>query len=102
MADWFMSFGGHHFCMLACGVVFVSASLLGAGMIFTIEEIRSLKRNDLLQNVSLGVISLGVFAIFGAELAVGIAGLWFVGSIVGGLLSMAAIFKINGIADATV
>ncbi len=97
LADWFMSVGGHQFCMVGCGVTFVSVSILAAGYFLTVEEIRALKRNDLLQNLSLGLISLGIFAAFGAEMALGIAGMWLLGSIVGGLLAMATVFRFKGI-----
>lgn len=95
LAEWFMKVGGHHFCMLGCGITFVSISILAAGYLFTFEEARALKKNDLLQNLSLGLISLGVFAAFGAELALSVAGLWLLGSLLGGLIAMAAVFKIK-------
>ncbi len=97
LADWFMDVGGHHFCMIGCGVLFVSVTVLSAGYFLSVEEIRALRKNDLLQNLSLGLISLGLFAAFGAELAVGVAGLWLLGSIVGGLIAMAAVFKFKGL-----
>jgi hypothetical protein len=100
LADWFMKIGGHNICMLGCGITFVSVSILTAGYLFTTEEVRAIKQNDLLQNLSLGIISLGVFAAFGAELALSMAGLWLVGSLAGGLVSMAAIFKIKGVSAA--
>lgn len=97
LADWFMSVGGHHLCMLGCGIVFVSLSILIAGTFFTIEEVRALKRNDLLQNASLALISLGAFAAFGAELGIMIAGLWLLGGLIGGFLSTTFIFKFKRI-----
>ncbi len=96
LADWFMTVGGHNICMLGCGVLFVSISFLAAGFLFSIEEVRALRKHDLLNNLSLGVISLGAFAAFGAELALGIAGLWLLGGFIGGLASMAAVFKLKG------
>ena len=97
LADWFMQVGGHNICMLGCGITFASVSILAAGYFFSTEEIRALKENDILQNLSLGLISLGMFAAFGAQLALGVAGLWLLGSIVGGLLALAAVFKIKGV-----
>lgn len=95
IADWFMSVGGHHLCMFGCGVTFVSVGVLTAGYFFTVEETRALKENDLLQNLSLGLISLGAFAAFGAQLVLGVAGMWLLGSIIGGLAAMAAVFKLK-------
>lgn len=97
LADWFMRVGGHHICMLGCGVTFVSVGVLAAGYFFTVEETRALKENDLLQNLSLGLISLGIFAAFGTELAIGVAGLWLLGSLIGGLAAMAVVFKFKGV-----
>lgn len=97
LADWFMTVGGHNFCMVGCGVMFVSVSVLTAGYFFTLEEARALRKNNLLHNIALGVISLGLFTAFGAQLALGIAGLWLLGSLIGGLLSMSAVFKVKGL-----
>ena len=95
LADWFMSVGGHSVCMIGCGVTFVSISLFAAGYFLTIEEVIALKRNEFLQNISLGLISLGVFAAFGAQLAIGMAGLWLLGSLVGGFIATQTISKIK-------
>lgn len=95
LADWFMEVGGHHICMLLCGLLFLSLSIFAAGYLFTTEEVRSLKQHELLQNFSLGVISLGLFAAFGAEIALGLAVLWLIGGFVGGLLALAAVFQIR-------
>lgn len=87
LADWFMKVGGYNACMIGCGVTFVSVSLFAAGYFLTIEEVVALKRTEFLQNLSLGLISLGLFAAFGVELAVGMAGLWLLGSLVGGFVA---------------
>ncbi len=98
LADWFMNVGGHNFCMIGCGILFVSVSILAASSFFSIEEMRALRRHDLLYNISLGVISLGAFAAFGAQLAFSIAGIWLLGGLIGGLLAMAMVFKVKGVA----
>ncbi len=95
LADWFMSVGGHSICMIGCGVTFVSISLFAAGYFLTVEEVNALKRNEFLQNFSLGLISLGAFAAFGAELAIGMAGLWLLGSVIGGFIATLTISKIK-------
>lgn len=95
LADWFMRVGGHHFCMLGCGILFVSISVLAAGYLFTVEETRTLKQHEFLQNLSLALISLGVFAAFGVELALSIAGLWFLGALIGGFAATMIIGKIK-------
>ena len=95
LADWFMSVGGHHFCMLGCGVLFVGVGVLAAGYFLTVEEIKALKRTEFLQNLSLGVISLGLFAAFGAEMILSIAGLWLLGALVGGVAATGIAWKIK-------
>jgi hypothetical protein len=97
LADWFMNVGGYYGCMIGCGVSFVSLSLLAAGLFLTPEEIKSLKRTEYLQNISLGLVSLGLFAAFGVELALGMAGLWLLGSLVGGFISTRVIIQLKAV-----
>ena len=95
LTDWMMSVGGHHFCMFGCGVLFVSVSLLAAGYFLTMEEINALKRTEFLQTLVLGLISLGLFAMFGAELAIGIAGIWLLGGLIGGFVATEAVWRLK-------
>lgn len=95
LADWFMKVGGHSICMIGCGITFVSVSLFAAGYFLTIEEVKALKRTEFLQNLTLGLFSLGLFAAVGAELAVGMAGLWLLGSLIGGFFATLAVSKIK-------
>lgn len=92
LSDVFMSYGGHHFCMLACGLLFLSISLLAAGLFLTIEEIKSLRKTELLQTLSLSFASLGLFAALGAELILTFAALWMLGALIGGFLATEAIW----------
>jgi hypothetical protein len=91
----FMKMGGHNVCMVFCGVLFVGLSLAAAGFFLSIEEVRALKRTEFLQALSLGVISLGIFAFAGAELALTLAGLWLLGALIGGYLSIEGSFWIR-------
>lgn len=95
--DWFMAMWGHSTCMIACGTLFLSASILTAGYFLSVEEVKALKRTELLQALSLGSISLAFFAIFGAELAVTFAGLWLLGALVGGFVATEAVWKLKRI-----
>lgn len=101
IADWFMSVGGHHFCMLGCGVLFVGGGIFAAGYFLTVEEIKALKRTEFLQNLSLGLISLGLFAAVGAEMILSIAGLWLLGALLGGFVATTTIYKIKGLSLAS-
>lgn len=95
LADWFMKVGGHHFCMLGCGTLFVGVSILAAGYFLTLEEIKALKRTELLQNLSIGLISLGMFTAFGVEFVLSIAGLWLLGGLIGGYVATTAVWKLK-------
>ncbi|MGZ3724824.1 MAG: hypothetical protein ACXWQQ_03460 [Pseudobdellovibrio sp.] len=97
LADWFMRVGGHHFCMFCCGLLFVSVSLLTAGYLFTFEEVKALKRTELLQNLSLGLISLGLFTAFGVEFVLSIAGLWLLGALIGGFAATTLVGKLKSV-----
>ncbi len=95
LADWMMRVWGHQVCMIGCGILFVGISLIAAGYFLTIEEIKALKRTELLQTLSLGLISLGLFAAFGAELAFGISVLWLLGGLIGGFFATQAMWRIK-------
>lgn len=88
IADWLMHVGGHNACMVGCGVLFVGISLFLAGYFLSIEEIIALKRTKVLQVVSLGVISLSLLIAVGAQVALTIGLLWFLGAIIGGMAAV--------------
>ncbi len=92
---WFMAMWGHNVCMIVCGVLFLGLSLLAAGYFLSIEEVRAFKRTEFLQTLALGLCSLLIFAIFGAELALTVAGLWLLGALLGGFLATEAVWKIK-------
>jgi hypothetical protein len=91
--NYMMSFGGHYFCMFGCGVLFVSLSLLSAGYFLTIEEVKALRRTEVLQILVLGMISLSLFMVFGVELAAGIAAIWLLGALLGGLITTESMWR---------
>jgi hypothetical protein len=95
LADWFMDLWGHSACMVGCGVVFVSLSIFAAGYFLTIEEVKALKRTEFLQIISLGAVSLVLFAILGSELAIDFAGLWLLGALIGGYLATETMWRIK-------
>ena len=95
LAEVMMSFGGHNFCMVGCGLLFVSLSVLAAGLFLNVEEINALKRTEFLQTLSLGVISLGLFAAFGTDLALGVAALWLLGSLIGGFAATETVWRLK-------
>lgn len=88
LSDWMMQTGGHHACMVGCGILFVGLSLFLAGYFLSLEEVAALKRTQVLQTLSLGVISLSFLIGVGAQVALTIGILWFVGAMIGGLLAV--------------
>lgn len=87
LSDYFMKFG-HSTCMTLCGVLFVSLAVGIARLILSKEEFLVLKKNVALQIFGLSAISLGVFAALGAEIALLIGFLWFIGAMIGGIVTV--------------
>ena len=82
--DWFMTKLGHSACMIACGVLFVSLTVVSASFLLTIEELKVMRRTEFVQIFALGLVSLTGFRLLGAELALTFAGLWLLGALIGG------------------
>ncbi len=95
LSGWFMDMWGHSVCMIGCGVIFVSFSILAAGYFLTVEEVKALRRTEFLQTLALGVVSLGIFAAFGSELALAFAGLWMLGALMGGFLATEVVWRVR-------
>lgn len=97
IADWMMNVGGHHACMIGCGVLFVGLSLFLAGYFLSIEEVAALKRTNALQTLSLVVISLIFLIALGAQVALTIGALWFAGAMIGGIIAVETSFSLKRI-----
>lgn len=95
LADWFMQVGGHGFCMVACGILFLGLSLMTAGYFLSIEEIRVLRSTKLLQISALSLFSLGLLAAVGAQLALAIVGLWLIGTFTAGFVVTEAVWQLR-------
>lgn len=98
LMNFFMKFGGHSFCMVLCGVLFMTTSLWLANFFLTLEELEAIRRYQWLQ---LGVISLGslaAFYFFGAEMVAAFVGLWIVGAFVGGFLAIETSYRLRSAA----
>lgn len=86
LSEYFMKFG-HSVCMLLCGFLFISLTLVLGRLILPPEEIKIFKENVFVQIPILSALSLGAFMIFGAEVVLSIGLLWLLGAIVGGLVT---------------
>ncbi|MFL5813890.1 MAG: hypothetical protein ACJ763_09965 [Bdellovibrionia bacterium] len=75
-------------CPLACGFFFTGTTLLVASLVLRPEEIRALRRNRFTEALALTLLSLGFFVMIRAEIALGFALLWMLGSIIGSLLAL--------------
>lgn len=83
-----MALLGHSYCMIFCGLLYLSVSALALGLFLKPEEIKVIRRNPLLQFSMLAGISLGVFLCIGAEVLFIPGALWIAGSLVGGIAGL--------------
>jgi hypothetical protein len=79
---------GDNICMLGCGALFTALSLLVASFVLKPEEVRALKRHEVLQLVSLATLSLGAFVCVGGEVVLALGLVWLLGAVIGGALSL--------------
>ncbi len=94
LSEYFMKFG-HGTCMVLCGFLFVSLSILIASVMLKNTELRVLKKNALLQVPSLSLLSLAIFMAFGADILFQIAFLWSLGAMIGGLAPLFLLRRIQ-------
>lgn len=95
LMDWFMRVGGHNFCMVACGIFFMTSTYLLANLVMNLEELESIRKYQWLQSATLGLVSLAAFYFFGAQLVVTFALLWFIGAIVGSLAAIEGSYRMR-------
>lgn len=88
LSEWFMQIAGHHFCMIACGVLFMATTYLLANIFLSLEEMESIRKYEWLQSGILSLVSLAAFYFFGAELVGTFVGLWLLGAFIGAFLSI--------------
>jgi len=92
LSDYFMKVG-HSTCMVLCGFLFISLSVLAAWTLLTSEEFVVIKKNAFIQIFSLSLLSLIAFVGFGAEVFFGIGVLWVLGAMLGGMGSILVLPK---------
>lgn len=79
---------GEEACMLGCGAVFLGTSALVSSLVLRPEEVKVIRRTELLQFSILGLLSIAVFIFAGATAIGTLALFWLVGSILGGLTTL--------------
>jgi hypothetical protein len=95
LADWFMNVGGHNFCMTICGAFFVGFTFFAANLFLTLEVLETVRRTGWLQTGAIGLFSLVLFVILGAELVALFVALWAVGAFLGGLFSIELGYRVR-------
>jgi len=87
---------GNHACMLACGIIFMSASLLIASLVLRPEEVRVIRKTRLLSLGTLGLLSLGGFlCLEGTQVIEILALIWLFGTVMGGIIGLALGWRIR-------
>ncbi len=76
---------GERVCMMGCGSVFMGGSLLVASLVLRPEEVRVIRRTEVLQMGLLALLSVGAFICADSSVIGGLALFWVLGSIFGGL-----------------
>ena len=79
---------GDNMCMALCGAFFLGLGTLAASYFLKEGEIRLLRQTGYLPILLLGILSLGVFFGFGAEIVASLAFVWLLGGFIGGLVAL--------------
>jgi hypothetical protein len=79
---------GDGVCMLGCGALFTSLSLLATSFVLRPEEVRVLERNRVVQVAALSTLSLGALLCFGSSIVLTLGLVWFLGALLGGIASL--------------
>lgn len=87
LSQYFMKLG-HSFCMVFCGFLFLGLTGVICHTVLRQEEFLVLKKNVVIQIFFLSILSLISFIAFGGEIVIGMAVLWFVGALAGGITSI--------------
>lgn len=93
--NWFMKMWGHGTCMVLCGIIFVGASFLTAGLFLSMEEVLALKKQEWTQSFLVAGASLIIFFLAGADLALAFAALWLLGALCGGFLATQTLWQLR-------
>lgn len=95
LTRWFMTMGGHHFCMVGCGLFFMATTYLLANFFVTLEELEAVRRYEWLQMSLVLLFSLTAFYFFGGELVATFVALWIIGAVIGGFLSIETSYRLR-------
>lgn len=85
----FMVFG-ETACMALCGGLFLGVGAFAAMHFLSRPEIELIRTTGYLPMLAMGILSLGIFFGFGAEIVVSLAFVWLLGGFVGALIVVEA------------
>lgn len=72
-------------CTAACGAFFLGTSTFMASLLLRPDEIRTIRRTELIQIAALSLLSLAIFLSVGASTVTSLVLAWTIGSVVGAL-----------------
>ena len=87
LMEYFMNFGRYG-CDIACGAFFLGTGLFTSSFLLKPEDVRVIKTHIILQVSALSTLSLVFFVASGGNIYFEKALLWFIGSVLGGLVSL--------------
>lgn len=82
---------GHYGCMIFCGLFFLSLGVALAGVVLSMEELITIKRNQWVHFGALVSMSATFLVVLGAEISMMVFAMWLVGAIAGTILSFQTI-----------
>jgi hypothetical protein len=85
LSHYFMQWGGHAFCMLACGFLFIGLSVGLSQLILQKHEWRRLQSQSIHHTVLLSLLSLLALKLFGGQMPLFMGVLWLIGALIGGI-----------------
>ena len=82
---------GNTICMLICGSIFMGSATIFACFLLSTNELRLIRNSKGLFSMSISILCLGVFFLFGAEIYSSLTLVWLIGCIGSGMV----LFEIN-------
>lgn len=79
--------------MILCGAIFLGSGAIFASYLLKESEVNKIKNSRLLYYMSLSIIAVTTFMVFGAEVYLNLLVFWLIGAIGGGI----GLFEINRI-----
>lgn len=86
---------GENICMALCGALFLGFGGVTAGFILKSPEVKLIRQTGYLPVLLMGVMALGIFFGFGAEIVLSLAFVWLLGGFVAGMLAIEATSRLR-------